>query len=74
MGAALVDKALELLAQHGFWAGVIFLDPKDSPQPEHLPGPSHLHIKICMDNDNVIRTNKIRDRWDCGHVVVRPGV
>ncbi|KAM5307274.1 LOW QUALITY PROTEIN: phospholipid-transporting ATPase ABCA7 [Glossophaga mutica] len=49
--AGLVEWALELLAQHGFWAGVTFLDPKASLHPERLPGPSHLRVKIHMDND-----------------------
>lgn len=62
--SALVERALELLAEHRFWAGVVFLGPEDSPQQVHLPGPGHLHIKIRMDIDNVIRTNKIRDRWE----------
>lgn len=60
--AALVERALELLAEHHFWAGVVFLSPKDSPNPKQLPGPGHMRIKICVDIDNVIRTNKIRDR------------
>ncbi|XP_074193488.1 phospholipid-transporting ATPase ABCA7 isoform X2 [Rhinolophus sinicus] len=65
--AALVERALELLAQHRFWAGVVFLGPEDPPEPEHLPGPGHVRIKIRMDIDNVIRTNKIQDRfWDPG--------
>lgn len=66
--AALVERALELLAQHRFWAGVVFLGPEDPPEPEHLPGPGHVRIKIRMDIDNVIKTNKIRDRWGCGHL------
>ncbi|KAM8765599.1 phospholipid-transporting ATPase ABCA7 [Rhynchonycteris naso] len=65
--AALVERALELLAEQRFWAGVVFLGPKDSLDPEQLGGPGHLRIKIRMDIDNVIRTNKIRDRfWDPG--------
>lgn len=67
--AALVERALELLAEHRFWAGVVFLGPKDSPDPEQLPGPGHIRIKIRMDIDNVIRTDKIRDRWECGHML-----
>nr|KAF6346092.1 ATP binding cassette subfamily A member 7 [Pipistrellus kuhlii] len=72
---ALVKRALELLAEHRFWAGVVFLgpqdspdvDPKDSRDGEQLPGPGHIHIKIRMDINNVVTTNKIRDRfWDSG--------
>uniref|UniRef100_A0A8C3VSL4 ATP binding cassette subfamily A member 7 n=1 Tax=Catagonus wagneri TaxID=51154 RepID=A0A8C3VSL4_9CETA len=59
--AALVERALELLSEHRFWAGIVFLGPED------FAGPGHLHIKIRMDIDDVTRTNKIRDRfWDPG--------
>ncbi|XP_024896512.1 ATP-binding cassette sub-family A member 7 isoform X3 [Pteropus alecto] len=65
--AALVERALELLAERRFWAGVVFLGPEDSPDPEPLPGPGHVRIKIRMDIDNVVRTNKIGNRfWDPG--------
>nr|KAF6400151.1 ATP binding cassette subfamily A member 7 [Rousettus aegyptiacus] len=65
--AALVERALELLAEHRFWAGVVFLGPEDSPDPEPLPGPGHVRIKIRMDIDNVARTHKIGNRfWDPG--------
>lgn len=71
---ALVERALELLAEHRFWAGVVFLGPQDSPDVdpqdsrdgELLPGPGHIHIKIRMDINNVVTANKIRDRWECG--------
>ncbi|XP_063476663.1 phospholipid-transporting ATPase ABCA7 isoform X5 [Symphalangus syndactylus] len=69
--AALVSRALQLLAEHRFWAGVVFLGPEDSSDPTEHPtadlGPSHVRIKIRMDIDAVTRTNKIRDRfWDPG--------
>ncbi|XP_045398553.1 phospholipid-transporting ATPase ABCA7 isoform X3 [Lemur catta] len=69
--AALVSRALQLLAERRFWAGVVFLRPEDPPDPVENPapgpGPSHLRIKIRMDIDVVTRTNKIRDRfWDPG--------
>lgn len=66
--AALVERALELLAEHRFWAGVVFLGPLDSRDEEQLSGPGHMRIKIRMDIDNVVKTNKIRDRWECGPV------
>lgn len=66
--AALVERALELLAEHRFWAGVVFLGPEDSPDPEPLPGPGHVRIKIRMDIDNVARTHKIGNRCECGYV------
>lgn len=67
--AALVERALELLAEHRFWAGVVFLDPNDSRDEDLLRGPGHVRIKIRMDIDNVVKTNKIRNRWECGHVL-----
>uniref|UniRef100_H0XFP8 ATP binding cassette subfamily A member 7 n=1 Tax=Otolemur garnettii TaxID=30611 RepID=H0XFP8_OTOGA len=67
--AALVSRALQLLEERRFWAGVVFLGPEDSPDTMKSPtpglGPGHLRIKIRMDIDVVTRTNKIRDRfWD----------
>ncbi|XP_055226996.1 phospholipid-transporting ATPase ABCA7 isoform X7 [Gorilla gorilla gorilla] len=69
--AALVSRALQLLAEHRFWAGIVFLGPEDSSDPTEHPtpdlGPGHVRIKIRMDIDVVTRTNKIRDRfWDPG--------
>ncbi|ELK29428.1 ATP-binding cassette sub-family A member 7 [Myotis davidii] len=65
--AALVERALELLAEHRFWAGVVFLGPEDSRDEDLLRGPGHVRIKIRMDIDNVVKTNKIRDRfWEPG--------
>ncbi|XP_029772205.1 phospholipid-transporting ATPase ABCA7 [Suricata suricatta] len=65
--AALVARALELLAEHRFWAGIVLLGPKEPLDPTQLSGPGHLRIKIRMDIDAVTRTNKIRDRfWDPG--------
>lgn len=61
--AALVERALKLLSEHRFWAGIVFLGPEDSPDPAQSPGPGHLRIKIRMDIDDVTRTNKIKDRW-----------
>ncbi|XP_010842945.1 PREDICTED: ATP-binding cassette sub-family A member 7 [Bison bison bison] len=65
--AALVERALKLLSEHRFWAGIVFLGPEDSPDPAQSPGPGHVRIKIRMDIDDVARTNKIKDRfWDPG--------
>ncbi|XP_055285240.1 phospholipid-transporting ATPase ABCA7 isoform X3 [Moschus berezovskii] len=65
--AALVERALKLLSEHRFWAGIVFLGPEDSPDPVQSPGPGHVRIKIRMDIDDVARTNKIKDRfWDPG--------
>ncbi|KAM9103951.1 LOW QUALITY PROTEIN: phospholipid-transporting ATPase ABCA7 [Megaptera novaeangliae] len=65
--AALVERALELLSEHRFWAGIVLLGPEDFPDSSQSPGPGHVRIKIHMDIDDVTRTNKIRDRfWDPG--------
>ncbi|XP_045022766.1 phospholipid-transporting ATPase ABCA7 isoform X7 [Bubalus bubalis] len=65
--AALVERALKLLSEHRFWAGIVFLGPEDSPDPAQSPGPGYVRIKIRMDIDDVARTNKIKDRfWDPG--------
>uniref|UniRef100_A0A673C9K9 Zgc:172302 n=1 Tax=Sphaeramia orbicularis TaxID=375764 RepID=A0A673C9K9_9TELE len=59
----LVDRALELLEDRQFWAGVVFLLPNSSST--NLP--PHVRYKIRMDIDDVTRTNKIKDRfWDPG--------
>ncbi|XP_031431127.1 retinal-specific phospholipid-transporting ATPase ABCA4 [Clupea harengus] len=56
-------KALYLLEENKFWAGLIFLDIM--PWTEALP--PHIKFKIRMDIDAVERTNKIKDRyWDPG--------
>nr|XP_044990914.1 phospholipid-transporting ATPase ABCA7 isoform X2 [Jaculus jaculus] len=69
--AALVSRALQLLAERRLWAGIVFLGPKDPQDPANVPtldpDPGHLRIKIRMDIDDVTRTNKIRDKfWDPG--------
>ncbi|XP_029356365.1 ATP-binding cassette sub-family A member 1 [Echeneis naucrates] len=59
----LVDRALKLLEDRHFWAGVVFLLPNTS-SPKLPP---HVTYKIRMDIDDVTRTNKIKDRfWDPG--------
>ncbi|XP_061831887.2 phospholipid-transporting ATPase ABCA1 isoform X4 [Nerophis lumbriciformis] len=60
----LINKALELLEDRKFWAGVVFLLPNTSSSSELPP---HVKYKIRMDIDEVTRTNKIKDRfWDPG--------
>lgn len=54
----LVNRALELLEDRQFWAGVVFMLPNSS-SPELPP---HITYKIRMDIDDVTRTNKIKDR------------
>ncbi|XP_028442644.1 ATP-binding cassette sub-family A member 1 isoform X1 [Perca flavescens] len=59
----MIDRALELLEDRQFWAGVVFLLPNSSSP--NLP--PHITYKIRMDIDDVTRTNKIKDRfWDPG--------
>ncbi|XP_069042006.1 phospholipid-transporting ATPase ABCA1 isoform X2 [Lepisosteus oculatus] len=59
----LVSRALDLLEDRQFWAGIVFLLP--DPSSETLP--PHVSYKIRMDIDDVTRTNKIKDRfWDPG--------
>ncbi|KAM6938002.1 phospholipid-transporting ATPase ABCA1 [Lycodopsis pacificus] len=61
----MIDRALELLEDRQFWAGVVFLLPNSS-SPDLPP---HVTYKIRMDIDDVTRTNKIKDRfWDPGPV------
>ncbi|XP_015249408.1 PREDICTED: ATP-binding cassette sub-family A member 1-like [Cyprinodon variegatus] len=59
----LIDRALQLLEDRQFWAGVVFLLPNTSSSQL----PPHVTYKIRMDIDDVTRTNKIKDRfWDPG--------
>ncbi|KAM6168041.1 phospholipid-transporting ATPase ABCA7 [Erethizon dorsatum] len=69
--AALVSRALQLLAERRLWAGIVFLGPEDAPDPAEVsvPGlsPGHLRVKIRMDIDDVTRTNRIMDKfWNPG--------
>ncbi|XP_012878140.1 PREDICTED: ATP-binding cassette sub-family A member 7 [Dipodomys ordii] len=69
--AALVSRALQLLAERRLWAGIVFLGPEDSQNSTEMPapglGPGHVRVKIRMDIDDVTRTNKIMDKfWDPG--------
>ncbi|ROL48223.1 ATP-binding cassette sub-family A member 1 [Anabarilius grahami] len=59
----LVERALELLEDRQFWAGIVFL----LPDPSSSSLPPHVKYKIRMDIDDVTRTNKIKDKfWDPG--------
>ncbi|KAK7128111.1 hypothetical protein R3I93_020650 [Phoxinus phoxinus] len=59
----LVERALELLEDRQFWAGIVFL----LPDPSSSTLPPHVKYKIRMDIDDVTRTNKIKDKfWDPG--------
>jgi len=54
----LVERALDLLAEERFWAGVVFQNiPADAARP-----PAHVRYKIRMDIDEVERTNHIKKR------------
>ncbi|KAL6036341.1 hypothetical protein STEG23_004422, partial [Scotinomys teguina] len=59
----LIQRALSLLEENRFWAGVVF--PDLYPWTSSLP--PHVKYKIRMDIDVVEKTNKIKDRyWDSG--------
>uniref|UniRef100_A0A3Q1K4G3 ABC transporter domain-containing protein n=1 Tax=Anabas testudineus TaxID=64144 RepID=A0A3Q1K4G3_ANATE len=59
----LVKKALELLPNNTFWAGVVF----ENLQPDGSQPPPYVKYKIRMDIDEVERTNKVKDRsWSPG--------
>ncbi|XP_012781470.2 retinal-specific phospholipid-transporting ATPase ABCA4 [Ochotona princeps] len=59
----LTHRALSLLEENRFWAGVVF--PDMYPWTSSLP--PHVKYKIRMDIDVVEKTNKIKDRyWDSG--------
>ncbi|XP_042560069.1 phospholipid-transporting ATPase ABCA1 isoform X2 [Clupea harengus] len=59
----MIDRALELLEDRQFWAGIVFL----LPDPSAPTLPPHVSYKIRMDIDDVTRTNKIKDKfWDPG--------
>ncbi|XP_057649320.1 retinal-specific phospholipid-transporting ATPase ABCA4 [Chionomys nivalis] len=59
----LIQRALSLLEENRFWAGVVF--PDMYPWTSSLP--PHVKYKIRMDIDVVEKTNKIKDRyWDSG--------
>ncbi|KAM4888021.1 phospholipid-transporting ATPase ABCA7 [Thomomys bottae] len=69
--AALVSRALDLLEESRLWAGIVFLGPEDSQNPEEMSapglGPVHLRVKIRMDIDHVTRTSEIMDKfWEPG--------
>lgn len=55
----LVDRALKLLEDRQFWAGVVFMLPNTS-SPDL---PSHVTYKIRMDIDDVTRTSKLKDKY-----------
>ncbi|CAI5799096.1 phospholipid-transporting ATPase ABCA7 [Podarcis lilfordi] len=62
----LVLRAMRLLEDRQFWAGVVFLPPDNQSDFGGIL-PPHVRFKIRMDIDDVTRTNKIKDRfWDPG--------
>ncbi|XP_042367934.1 phospholipid-transporting ATPase ABCA1-like [Plectropomus leopardus] len=59
----LVSKALELLENDTYWAGVVF----ENLEPNSSDLPPYVKYKIRMDIDEVERTNKVKDRlWSPG--------
>ena len=63
----MIDRALELIENREFWAGVVFLMPNSSSSSNDSL-PPHVTYKIRMDIDDVTRTNKIKDRYRRGTV------
>ncbi|XP_029935000.1 retinal-specific phospholipid-transporting ATPase ABCA4a isoform X2 [Myripristis murdjan] len=60
---AVTYRALHLLEENKFWAGLVFVDMYSWTNK----APPHVKFKIRMDIDSVERTNKIKDRyWDPG--------
>ncbi|XP_075994204.1 retinal-specific phospholipid-transporting ATPase ABCA4a [Genypterus blacodes] len=60
---AVTHRALDLLEDSKFWAGLVFVDM----YPWTAKVPHHVKFKIRMDIDAVERTNKVKDRyWDPG--------
>ncbi|KAF7655143.1 hypothetical protein LDENG_00060470, partial [Lucifuga dentata] len=59
----LVSKALELLKNDTYWAGIVF----ENLQPDSSQPPPYVKYKIRMDIDETERTNKVKDRlWSPG--------
>ncbi|TMS02487.1 ATP-binding cassette sub-family A member 1, partial [Larimichthys crocea] len=59
----LVTKALELLNNDTFWAGIVF----ENLQPNSSQLPPYVKYKIRMDIDDVERTRKVKERsWSPG--------
>lgn len=56
--ALLVSKALELLDNETFWAGIVF----ENLQPNSSTPPPYVRYKIRMDIDEVERTSKVKER------------
>lgn len=54
----LVTKALELLDNGTFWAGVVF----ENLQPDASQPPPYIKYKIRMDIEEVERSNKLKER------------
>nr|XP_057916447.1 retinal-specific phospholipid-transporting ATPase ABCA4a [Doryrhamphus excisus] len=60
---AVTYRALDLLEDGKFWAGLVFVNM----HPWSAKVPPHVKFKIRMDIDAVERTNKVKDRyWDPG--------
>lgn len=55
----LVSKALELLENDSFWAGVVF----ENLEPDASRPPPYVKYKIRMDIDEVERTSKVKERY-----------
>lgn len=63
---AVTYRALDLLEDGKFWAGLVFVDV----HPWTTKVPPHVKFKIRMDVDVVERTNKVKDRSGRQHIDV----
>lgn len=57
---AVTYRALDLLEDSKFWAGLVFVNM----HPWTASVPPHVKFKIRMDIDSVERTNKVKDRLE----------
>lgn len=55
----LVSKALELLKNETYWAGIVF----ENLRPESSRPPPYVKYKLRMDIDEVERTSKVKERY-----------
>lgn len=62
-------RALDLLEDSKFWAGLIFVNM----YPWSTNIPAHVKFKIRMDIDAVERTNKVKDRLESKWSEVKSG-
>lgn len=61
----LVERALKLLEEDRYWAGVVFTDLEaNGNDPSDPRPPTHIKYKIRMDIEETEVTNKLKERLD----------